>query len=162
MNEEFENELDDLRPEYDFANMTGGVRGKYVDRLSETQREGYRSGTNVVLLEPDRLEHYRKCLENFLLEYADYGTKRSGLETQVILDITNDHYLLFRTGWDNNRRIHACIFHFDIKDGKIWIQENNTDLEIDRDLEEMGISKKELVIGFHHPSMREHSEYAIA
>ena len=46
MNEEFENELDDdLRPEYDFANMTGGVRGKYVDR--------YRSGTNIVLLEPD-------------------------------------------------------------------------------------------------------------
>ena len=46
MNEEFENELDDdLRPEYDFANMTGGVQGKYVDC--------YRSGTNVVLLEPD-------------------------------------------------------------------------------------------------------------
>ena len=46
MNEEFKNELDDdLRPEYDFANMIGGVRGKYVDR--------YRSGTNVVLLEPD-------------------------------------------------------------------------------------------------------------
>ena len=45
MNEEFENKLDDLRPEYDFANMTGGVQGKYVDR--------YRSGTNVVLLEPD-------------------------------------------------------------------------------------------------------------
>ena len=34
----------------------------------------------------DRLEHYRKCLEKFLLEYADYGAKRSGLETQVILD----------------------------------------------------------------------------
>ena len=45
MNKEFENELDDLRPEYDFANMTGGVRGRYIDR--------YRSGTNVVLLEPD-------------------------------------------------------------------------------------------------------------
>jgi hypothetical protein len=46
MNEELENELDDdLRPEYDFANMTGGVRGKYVER--------YRAGTNIVLLEPD-------------------------------------------------------------------------------------------------------------
>jgi hypothetical protein len=54
MNKEFENELDDdLRPVYDFANMTGGVRGKYVDSLPETQRERYRSGTNVVLLEPD-------------------------------------------------------------------------------------------------------------
>jgi hypothetical protein len=31
-----------MRPEYDFS---GGVRGKYVDQ--------YRSGTNVVLLEPE-------------------------------------------------------------------------------------------------------------
>jgi XisI protein len=110
----------------------------------------------------DRLEHYRQCLQKFLADYADYGAKREGLETQVIIDTTHDHYLLFRTGWDKNQRIHACIFHFDIKDGKIWIEENNTDIEIDRDLEEMGISKQELVIGFHHPSMRECSEYAIA
>ena len=110
----------------------------------------------------DRLKYYRSCLRSFLTDYAKYGGERSGLDTQVILDTTNDHYLLFRTGWDHNRRIHACIFHFDIKDSKIWIQENNTDLEIDRDFEAMGISKKELVIGFHHPSMRECSEYAIA
>ena len=38
MNHEFEDDLnDDLLPEYDFANMPGGVKGKYVDR--------YRSGT---------------------------------------------------------------------------------------------------------------------
>jgi hypothetical protein len=36
---------DDLRPEYDFGKMQGGVRGKYVDR--------YQAGTNIVLLEPD-------------------------------------------------------------------------------------------------------------
>lgn len=36
---------DDLRPEYDFSKMQGGVRGKYV--------ESYRAGTNVVLLDPD-------------------------------------------------------------------------------------------------------------
>jgi hypothetical protein len=33
---------DEMLPEYD---LTGGVRGKYVDR--------YRQGTNVVLLDPD-------------------------------------------------------------------------------------------------------------
>ena len=38
-------EVDELRPEYDFATMKGGVRGKYV--------EGYRAGTNLALLEPD-------------------------------------------------------------------------------------------------------------
>ena len=35
----------DLRPEYDFASMKGGVRGKYVSRL--------RKGSNVVVLEPE-------------------------------------------------------------------------------------------------------------
>jgi hypothetical protein len=36
---------DDLRPEYDFASMKGGVRGKYVARL--------RKGSNLVLLDPE-------------------------------------------------------------------------------------------------------------
>jgi hypothetical protein len=36
---------DELRPEYDFASMKGGVRAKYVKRLRE--------GTNIVLVEPD-------------------------------------------------------------------------------------------------------------
>ena len=37
--------VDEMRPEYDFASMKGGVRGKYVRRL--------RSETNLVLIEPD-------------------------------------------------------------------------------------------------------------
>ena len=45
------NELeDDLRPEYDFSKMQGGIRGKYIDR--------YRAGTNMVLLEPDVLRAF--------------------------------------------------------------------------------------------------------
>ena len=36
---------DDMRAEYDFASMKGGVRGKYVRRARE--------GTNVVLIEPE-------------------------------------------------------------------------------------------------------------
>ena len=36
---------DDLRPEYDFASMKGGVRGKYSRRAKE--------GTNIVLIEPE-------------------------------------------------------------------------------------------------------------
>ena len=39
-----------LRPEYDFAAMQGGVRGKYTKQ--------YREGTNIVLLEPDIAEAF--------------------------------------------------------------------------------------------------------
>lgn len=36
---------DGLRPEYEAADLKGGVRGKHLD--------GYRSGTNLARLEPD-------------------------------------------------------------------------------------------------------------
>ena len=39
---------DDLRPEYDFSKMKGGVRGKYAQR--------YRAGTNLVKIDPDVAE----------------------------------------------------------------------------------------------------------
>jgi hypothetical protein len=41
---------DAIRPEYDFASMKGGVRGKYYEQ--------YRKGTNVVLLQPDVAEAF--------------------------------------------------------------------------------------------------------
>lgn len=109
-----------------------------------------------------RLNDYRQCLQEFLSRYSSYGPKNSDIETQLIFDTVHDHYLLLRTGWDSQRRVHHCIFHFDIKDGKIWLQENNTDIKVDEELEEMGISNKEIVIGFHHPSVREFSDFATA
>ena len=45
MKKEVDELEDELRPEYDFSSMTGGVRGKYVER--------YRAGRNLVLLDPD-------------------------------------------------------------------------------------------------------------
>jgi hypothetical protein len=45
MKKEVDELEDELRPEYDFSKMVGGVRGKYIER--------YRAGTNLVLLDPD-------------------------------------------------------------------------------------------------------------
>lgn len=36
---------EDLRPEYDFSKLEGGVRGKYAKR--------FKQGANLVLLDPD-------------------------------------------------------------------------------------------------------------
>lgn len=45
MKKELNEPEDELRSEYDFSQMAGGVRGKYVER--------YQAGTNLVLLDPD-------------------------------------------------------------------------------------------------------------
>lgn len=42
---------DELRAEYDFSQLQGGIRGKYVERYDE--------GTNLVLLAPDVAEIFR-------------------------------------------------------------------------------------------------------
>jgi hypothetical protein len=39
MNNEIDELEDELRPEYDFAQMQGGVRGKYVQRYKTAQEE---------------------------------------------------------------------------------------------------------------------------
>ena len=41
---------DDLRPEYDFSKLKGGIRGKYAKR--------YKKGTNLVLLSPDVAKYF--------------------------------------------------------------------------------------------------------
>jgi len=33
-------------------------------------------------------------------------------------------------GWGRTHRVYPCIFHFDIKDDKIWLKENNTDRDV--------------------------------
>lgn len=43
-------EHDELEPEYDFARMSGGVRGKYA--------AAYRGGTNLAKLDPDVAEAF--------------------------------------------------------------------------------------------------------
>jgi hypothetical protein len=45
-----DSETDELRAEYDFAQMTGGVQGKYA--------AAYRRGTNLVRLDPDVAEAF--------------------------------------------------------------------------------------------------------
>jgi len=46
MNKEQNNQMEDeLRAEYDFSQMKGGIKGKYVEQ--------YRTGTNLVRLAPD-------------------------------------------------------------------------------------------------------------
>jgi hypothetical protein len=45
-----DDEVDELRAEYDFSQMEGGVRGKYA--------AAYNRGTNLVRLDPDVAEAF--------------------------------------------------------------------------------------------------------
>lgn len=48
--EAFRHEANEMRPDYDFSRISGGVRGKYA--------AAYREGTNLARLDPDVAEAF--------------------------------------------------------------------------------------------------------
>lgn len=94
---------------------------------------------------------------------ADYPVKHTESEVQIITDNEHGHYQLVIIDWDDNFFRYYTIFHFDIKpDGKIWIQVNNTDVDIAAELVERGVAKSDIVIGFQPPRYRPYTGYAVA
>jgi hypothetical protein len=65
-------------------------------------------------------------------------------------------------GWENDKRVHGCLVHMDIIDGKIWIQRDGTEDGMALDLVRAGIPKQEIVLAFHPPHRRPYTEYAAA
>ncbi len=109
----------------------------------------------------DTLATYRRIVERVLTEYAEIPYAYGEIHTQTIFDRAKDHYLLVNVGWDE-RRVHGCLVHIDIVDGKLWIQRDGTEHGIARDIEAAGVPKKHIVLAFHSPQVRQYTEYAIA
>ncbi|MGB0931657.1 MAG: XisI protein [Chitinophagales bacterium] len=112
----------------------------------------------------EKITQYENTIIQLLEEYALLWNKNSNknIETHVIADTKRKHYQLMQLGWDGYNYIHNCIFHFDIKDGKIWLQENRTDILIAQELVEKGIPKSDIVLGLQPPDARPLTEYGVA
>ncbi len=81
---------------------------------------------------------------------------------EPVFDRESDRYLLMIVGRENDRRVHGCLVHVDIIDGKVWIQRDGTEGGIANDLVEAGMPKNRIVLGFHSPELRKHTEFAVA
>lgn len=110
----------------------------------------------------DKLENYQTIIEKILLEYAAIPYRFGDIKTEAIFDRARDRYILMDIGWENNTRIHETLIHVDIINGKFWIQEDNTDQPIARELLTAGVPKDDIVLAFHAPEMRKYTEFAVA
>jgi hypothetical protein len=107
----------------------------------------------------DKLPRYREIIERVLSEVARYGTTRE-VQDRTLFDRQSDSYAIISEGWHDDERIHHVVIHLEIINGKVWIQADNTDLVIARELERAGIPKSDIVLGFHPPDVRPHTDYA--
>ncbi len=70
----------------------------------------------------DKLTNYRKIIEKILTEYAAIPYHYGDLKAELIISKDENHYLVITSGWEDGARVHTCIIHIDIINGKIWIQ----------------------------------------
>ncbi len=108
------------------------------------------------------IEQWRSIIETVLSSYAQIPYAYGEMESHTVFDRKADSYLLITVGWQDNRRVHGCIVHLDIIDGKVWLQRDDTDYQIAKQLEKAGIPKSQIVLGFQLPEIRPFTEYAVA
>lgn len=53
------------------------------------------------------------------------------------------------------------MLHLDIKNNKIWIQHDETEIDIANELVNLGIPKEDIVLAFHEPLVRQYTGFAV-
>ncbi len=112
-----------------------------------------------------KIKKYRQIITTLLKEYAATPAltlPEVEVEDQLLLDTERDHYQILAVGWEKGKRVYYPIFHLDIKDGKIWVQEDASDADLVGELEKRGVTKKDIVLAFHAPTSRPFTGYAVA
>ncbi len=110
----------------------------------------------------EKLERYQTIIQNLLEEYAQHKPADGEIEAEVSFDTARHHYQVWHTGWRQERWVHHCPMHFAIRNGKVWLLANTTEYDLAADLVKAGISKEDIVLGFHPRYMRELSDYAVS
>ncbi len=108
----------------------------------------------------DKIEAYRQYIQQILAQYGSYKLSYGEVETELIFDKDRDHYQIVQVGWDGRQRVYGCSMHLDLKDGKIWIQKNSTEIDIAAELMALGVPKQDIVVGFHRPFLRQFTDFA--
>ncbi len=110
----------------------------------------------------DKLENYRNIIKKIIKEHSETPFAYGEIESRTMFDREKDSYMLYSIGWNSRGRIHGITIHVDIINEKFYIQHDGTEDGIATDLELAGVPKSDIVLAFHSPELRKHTEYAIA
>ena len=110
----------------------------------------------------ENLDTYRRIIRRIITEQTKVPYSYGEIRFEPVFDAENDRFLLMIEGWNQYKRVHGCLLHLDLKDGKIWIHRDGTDYGIANDLLNAGIPKDRIVLAFKSPELRKYTEFAAA
>jgi hypothetical protein len=109
----------------------------------------------------EKLPKYRELVERLIKAYGQYKPRYGDIEVQTIFDREQDHYQLLNVGWHGNRRVRGCVLQIDIKNEKIWIQHDGTEIGVANELVEWGVPKEDIILAYHAPYKRQYTGFGV-
>ena len=110
------------------------------------------------MVTPDR---YPELLGSILIKHTQIPYSYGDIKTSLIINSIQTEFILMDYGWENDRRVHGCLFHAQIIDQKVWIQYDGIEDSITEELVAAGVPKDHIVLAFHPPSVRSYTGYAV-
>jgi XisI protein len=106
---------------------------------------------------------YQSIIKSVLQNHANYrASLPDGYTSQVIFDDERGQYLVLDLGWNGDKYLHATPIHLSLIGDKVWVQYDDTEEGVVTELMEAGIPRENIVLGFRHPKVRQHTGFAVA
>jgi hypothetical protein len=110
----------------------------------------------------DRVTHYQHLVEEVLTQYLELNYANGDIQNEPIFNHETGQYVVMSSGWQGVRRIHGCLLHVKIQDGKVWIERDGTEHGIANEFVAAGIPRDAIVLGFYSRAARQHTDFAVA
>ena len=110
-----------------------------------------------------KIENYQTIITKILEDYANsFNQTPKSIEAKLVFDYERHSFQVLNVGWRKDEYYFYIVLHLDIKNNKVWLNENRTDISIAQMLVEQGIPKSDIVLGLQSPETRAFSGYAVA
>ncbi|MGK7889044.1 MAG: XisI protein [Leptolyngbyaceae cyanobacterium] len=109
----------------------------------------------------EKIDQYRQYIRKILTDYASNSPTDGDVEAALIFDSDHDHYQVVYTGWNGQRSHYGCVLHFSIKNGKIWIHHDGTEIGFANEFIKLGVPPTDIVLAFQAPFTRQYSGFAV-
>lgn len=110
----------------------------------------------------EKVTQYRQHIKQLLSDYASQSSSDPEVEAALIFDPEHDHYQVVYTGWQNRQSMYGCVLHFSIKNEKIWIHHDGTEIGFANELVKLGVPKTDIVLAFQEPAIRQYTDFAVS
>ena len=110
----------------------------------------------------DKLANYRALLEEIFRQDETPDLSDVSAETRVIIEHKSDNYQLMRGVWEgNSKRLCPCYIHASIRNNKIWVEQDFTELGLSLQSLERGVPSDDIVLAFQPPLNRPYTGFAV-